>query len=682
MNYTIALAGNPNVGKSTVFNALTGLHQHTGNWPGKTVGSAVGTFHHRSDQYKLVDLPGTYSLTTHSTEEEIAASYLCFEHPDAVIVVCDATCLERNLILVLQILSITTRVVVCVNLMDEAQKKGITVDCAALESLLGVPVVGTTACSKKGLHTLKERLTEVITASPVGFTVPLTAALSSLVELIEVPNAPLPARFVATQRLIPDSILCNAPSQFFETAFVPLSDDHPLLNTFAADRQGEESATDQVIRQLTACYILTAEDLSLQVLCGTQGCHSFDQRIDRVVMGRWTAIPLMLLVLCMVLWITIAGANVPSGLLATGFEVLKEWLVQGLNSIGIPMVLQSVLLDGVYDVLSSVIAVMLPPMAIFFPLFTLLEDFGFFPRVAVCLDHSFQKAKSCGKQALTMCMGLGCNAVGVIGCRIIDSPRERLVAIITNNFVPCNGRFPTLLAMIAIFFTGTAVTTGTSLLSALMMTTLLVLSVAVTFAVSRLLSTFYLKGEASSFALELPSYRRPQFGKVLVRSIFDRTLRVLWRAAVVAAPAGLVIWALSNLMVDGVSLLSHLSTTLDPIGQFLGLDGTILLAFILGFPANEIVLPIALMTYLSTNTLTETASLAEMGTILTENGWTTLTAVNVMIFCLFHMPCSTTCLTIYKETKSVKHTVVAALLPLGIGVLFCAATNFLLSPFF
>ena len=593
----VALAGNPNVGKSTLFNALTHLRQHTGNWSGKTVAVAQGRYTYQGAEYQLVDLPGTYSLAAHSPEEAVARDYIRSGQADGVVVVCDATCLERNLILVLQVLELTGNVLVCVNLMDEAERLGVEVDLPGLSRRLGVPVVGTAGGRQDGLEELK-------------------AAIARLVES-EPPAAP-----------------ARAPQERVT-----------LAERYAA----------QVVRSRRA------DRLRRQ------------QRLDRILTSKSTGIPLMLMLLGLVVWLTVAGANGPSALLTALFarvgEVLAIWLS------GAPGWLSGILLDGVYRVTAWVVAVMLPPMAIFFPLFTLLEDLGYLPRVAFVMDHAFQKCRACGKQCLTMCMSMGCNACGVTGCRIIDSPRERLIAILTSSLVPCNGKFPTLIALITIFFVGGRSGLLASLEGAVLLLATLVLGVAGTLVCSRLLSATVLQGMPSSFALELPPFRRPRVGEVIVRSVLDRTLFVLGRAVAVAAPAGAVIWLMGNIAVGDVSLLARCTGFLDPFAQIFGLDGVILMAFLLGWPANEIVLPVMLMAYLSAGSLVEFDSLAALGELLTRQGWTWLTAVCTMLFSLFHWPCSTTCLTIYKETGSVKWTALAVALPTALGLGLCLAVS-------
>ena len=379
----------------------------------------------------------------------------------------------------------------------------------------------------------------------------------------------------------------------------------------------------------------------------------------------------MLFMLLIIFWLTIAGSNYPSQLLSAFLFQTEEWIYNGLSYIGCPVFILEMAVHGLYRMLIWVVSVMLPPMAIFFPLFTLLEDLGYLPRVAFNLDKCFKKCSACGKQALTMCMGFGCNAAGVVGCRIIDSPRERLIAMITNNFVPCNGRFPTLISIISMFVITAAAGFWQSAGSAVVLLGVIMLGIFMTFLVSKLLSVTVLKGVPSSFTLELPPYRKPQIGKVLIRSIFDRTLFVLGRAAAVAAPAGLIIWLMANVTVGGNTLLAICCGALDPFGRAIGMDGVIIMAFILGFPANETVIPIMLMAYLSGGSLMEAASLSELRQVLVSNGWTYVTAINVMLFSLMHWPCSTTLMTIKKESGSMKWTLAAAAIPTVMGIGLC-----------
>ncbi len=675
----VALAGNPNVGKSTVFNQLTGMRQHTGNWPGKTVTNAQGRYRRGGQEYLLVDLPGAYSLLAHSAEEEVARDFICFEEPDAVVVVCDATCLERNLNLALQTLEITSRVVLCVNLLDEAGKKEIRIDLPHLSQRLGVPVVGTSARGNQGLEQLTGAVERVCRGRPdrkplhMRYPEAVERALGLLVPVLEPLNLKkLPARWVAVKLLSEDTQLIASIVAYLKLQLRKYPEVRDALEE-AQRHLADEGVTPEKFRDMVAASaVLLAEDLCLDTVSYQKaGCHDRDRALDRLLTSRMTGIPVMLLLLAFVFWLTIAGANLPSRLLSDLLFRGQGALADALSWMGAPPWLNGMLVDGVYRTLVWVVSVMLPPMAIFFPLFTLLEDSGYLPRIAFNLDKSFQRCRACGKQALTMCMGFGCNAVGITGARIIDSPRERLIAIITNNFVPCNGRFPTLISIITMFFIGTASGLGASLLSTLLLTGVILFGVLMTFVVSSALSKTILKGVPSSFTLELPPYRRPQIVQVIVRSIFDRTLFVLGRAVAVAAPAGLLIWCMANLTVGGQSLLSLCSGFLDPFARLLGLDGVILMAFILGFPANEIVVPVMLMAYLSTGSLTEINDLAQLKLLLTGQGWTWLTAVCTMLFSLLHWPCSTSCMTIYKETHSLRWTLISFAVPTMIGMVVC-----------
>ena len=673
----IALAGNPNVGKSTLFNALTGMRQHTGNWPGKTVELARGRCASEGRRYLLVDLPGTYSLLAHSPEEEVARDFLCFGGADAAVVVCDATALERNLNLVLQILELCPRTLVCVNLLDEAARKGLKVDLPLLADRLGVPVVGTSARDRTSQARLLSALDALMEApEPQPRPVRYSAALESAAALLESVLAPLRGRgfgrWLALRLLEGDGELAERAQRALGICFSGLPGFTCALEAARGRLEEQHIAPEQIQELVTSALVRRGEELARAVVRRTRAeGEGRDRKLDRLLTSRCTGYPAMVALLALVLWLTLQGANYPSQLLSQLLFWVQDRLTELFAFLGAPDWLHGVLVLGAYRTLAWVVAVMLPPMAIFFPLFTLLEDAGYLPRVAYNLDRPFQRCHACGKQALTMCMGFGCNAAGVVGCRIIDSPRERLLAILTNSFVPCNGRFPTLIAVITMFFVGTAGGAVSSVLSAALLTGAVLLGVGATLGMTRLLSATLLRGIPSSFALELPPYRRPQIGKVLVRSLLDRTAFVLGRAAAVAAPAGAVLWILANVQPGGVSLLAHLTAFFDPLARVMGLDGVILVAFLLGWPANEIVIPIILMAYLSQGSLLEYESLAQLHTLLAANGWSWLTAACVLLFCLFHWPCSTTLLTVRRETGSWRWTALAAALPTALGVAAC-----------
>lgn len=684
-NRIIALAGNPNVGKSTVFNALTGLHQHTGNWPGKTVSNASGYFTFNNLTYKIYDLPGIYSILAHSEEEFVARDFICFGGSDVVVIVCDAGCLMRNLNLVLQVCEITDKVVVCVNLLDEAKKKKIDVDLNKLSDLLGVRVVGTSARSNVGLDELLSNIDltfgESRKSKKVRYNQYVEDAIKVISDAIILDDSSINKRWVALNLLRDDGLLRDKIEQ---ELMIDLSDEKidnsiKQARTLLLDGDITISEIDDV---LTESINNEASLISSKVVSYLNEDYAKkDRRLDKILTKKSTGIPIMIILFAFIFWLTITGSNYPSMLLQSVLFKFENVLFNFFSYLHIPNFVNEALTHGVYRVLAWVVSVMLPPMALFFPLFTILEDIGYLPRIAFNVDGIFKKCKTCGKQALTMAMGFGCNAVGVSGCRIIDSPRERLIAVLTNSFVPCNGRFPILISIITMFLVGVEGGFWNSLLGVLILMMVIGFGIFMTFVTSSVLSKTLLKGVPSSFTLELPPYRRPQYGKVIVRSIFDRTLFVLGRAITVAIPAGLVIWCLANININGGSLLSILSNVLDPLGKLLGMDGVILLAFILAFPANEIVIPIIIMSYMSTGNLVDISNLSTLREVLVSNGWTWVTAVSVMLFSLMHWPCSTTCLTVKKETSSIKWTILSIVIPTFCGVVICLIFNALVHIF-
>jgi ferrous iron transport protein B len=702
-DYVVGLAGNPNTGKSTVFNALTGLRQHTGNWPGKTVVRAEGGFSSNGDRYKLVDLPGTYSLLSTSPDEVVARDFILFGRPDVTVIVVDATRLERNLNLVLQVLEITDRVVICLNLMDEARRGGLDVDPRRLARDLGVPVVPTVARSGEGLDELHRAIGEVARGETVcrprrlaGSNRKLEGAVQRLTAAVEQVYPTLPnASWVALRLLDGDDSIAKA----IRDGSLGELQDPPLGEEVVGAVRDEIAATASLFALAARLRWQVGPDFHLQLMedifteaakladravtrSGEKARFDWSRAVDRVVTSRVFGFPLMLALLTLVFWITIAGANVPSRLLASLLiDTVHPILKSGASAVGLPWWLDGLLIDGMYLATAWVVSVMLPPMAIFFPLFTLLEDFGYLPRVAFNMDHLFRRVGAHGKQSLTMAMGWGCNAAAVVSTRIIDSPRERLIAIITNNFALCNGRWPTQILIATIFIGGLVPAYLAGLISALAVVAVAVLGIVLTFATSWLLSRTVLRGEVSAFHLELPPYRPPRILQTIYTSIIDRTLIVLWRAIIFAVPAGAVIWLISNISVGDATLAEGLIRGLDPFGVAMGMSGIVMVAYIVAIPANEIVIPTILMLTVLVTGAPEVGAGAgvmfELGSpgatagLLEAGGWTLLMAVCVMLFSLVHNPCSTTIYTIYKETRSARWTALASLLPLVMGFALC-----------
>ena len=672
---TVALAGNPNVGKSTVFNALTGLKQHTGNWTGKTVDLAQGKREHNGVIFNFVDIPGTYSLKPHSEEEAVAGKYICFGDAQRVAVVCDATSLERNLYLALQIIETGADTVICVNLLDEARKKGIVVDTKLLEKELGVKIVEMTARDGVGVTELLDSLSEKEKRNPVKiiYNQNIESAIEYIIPALKKNKIDkINHRWLALRLLENDA---SANDYLRDNSALTQSQKSEILKAIASGQsflKGKGELKDLSESIASTLY----EKASVVNEAVTMKAKKTDKisKGEKVFTKRLSAYLVMLLMLSAIFYITIAGANYPSQWLSAFFNNCEIRLLQFAGYINMPELLKGMFISGGFRVLGWVVSVMLPPMAIFFPCFTLLEDWGILPRISYVLDNSFRKAQTCGKQALTISMGYGCNCVGISGARIIDSKRERLIAVLTNTLTVCNGRFPAIITLISVFLvSGSGFARG--LQSAIILALIIVLSLALTLLLSNILSRTLLKGEQSHYILELPPYRKPQISKVIINSVLNRTLIVLFRAVAVAFPAGVVIWLFANINMNGVSILSLVNSFFEPFGSIMGMDGKTLSAFFLGIPANEIVLPIALMSYMGAGEMSSTESAFVIGEILVSNGWTNVTAICYIIFSVVHFPCATALFTVFKETKSLKWTALAFLIPTVSGVILCSLVN-------
>ena len=657
----IALVGNPNVGKSTIFNFLTGMHQHTGNWTGKTVDIAKGYKKCNNTIYEFIDLPGVYSLMAHSKEEEVTRDFIYFDNYDALLIVCDAVSLEKNLNLVLNVLEVTDKVIICINLIDEAKKKGIEIKYKELSNLLNVPILPVIAKEKRGLDKIIDSLDNLYKCRNIAYK----PYYNNIIENSIIMLSDYTTNRAEALKLISDkTFIKNYGNE--EKLNIKIN----KIRKYLFD-SGIEDVNDTIS---TKIQNISKSLVDKTVLFHKKDYNKRDIFIDKIVTNKIFSYPFMLLLIMFIFYLTIKGANYPSDALYSLFFSFDDYLISFLNFIYMPSLITDILINGIYKTVATVISVMLPPTVIFFFLFSFFEDLGLLPRIAFNLDNVFSKCGSCGKQALTMSMGFGCNAVAVMGGRIIDSKRERLLAIITNSFIPCNGRFPILITIISLFI----ITKTNTLLSSIVLTLLILFSILFTFLITKILSITALKGEKSSFTLELPPYRLPKIRSVFIHSVTNRTLSILKRAIYISVPFGIIIWLMTNIKINDNSLFLVVSNYLNPISSLFGLDGIIILAFILGLPASEIIIPLMIMGYMNTDFLIDISSLNNIKMVLLNNGWTVKTALCTLIFTILHYPCMTTILTIFKETKSLKFTFYSIFIPLFCGLLLCFIINLIL----
>ena len=662
----VAMAGNPNVGKSAIFNALTGSRQHVGNWPGKTIERAEGIFYHGDWEIHLVDLPGTYSLAAQSPEEVVARDYILSGEPDVVVNVVDATSLERNLNLTLQILELTDRVVVALNLMDEVRRRGWEIDVKALEADLGVPVVPTVATEDEGFPQLAAALVEVAEGRrqthPVSVDYGLT--VEGHIQSLEADLASLGIdgrrRWIALRLLEDDPEIVeafkagNLSSCCLKKDDLSASPEALQAVLRRAARLRESTRPDARVEIVRRRYEFADEVFRRTARRLRPVEESPTERLDRIFIHRVWSWPIMLAMLVAVLWITIQGANVPSDMLGTAFGWLADVTRGFLVRLHAPWWVVGPLVDGLIVGTGTVIAVMLPPMIIFFTAFNLLEDIGFIPRVAFNLDRLMQAVGSQGKHTLVAMMSFGCNVTGVLTCRIIENAKDRVVAIVTSPLILCNGRFGAGLALIILFFGKRALVVTLAYL---------VISVGAMLLATWVLNRVFFRREPSGFVMELPPYRKPNWGQVIWRTLAHQVGHTMGRAVMIAAPATLLIWLLGNLPPGAPferTAVGRLVGVLAPLGRPFGLSGEMLAALLFALPAKEIVVPSLAMTYGLQATLADSeAVLGYLG-----HTWTPLVAFSFLTFYMLYLPCLVTVWATWKETRNLKWTLMGSVVPL------------------
>ena len=662
----VAMAGNPNTGKSTVFNALTGSRQHVGNWPGKTIERAEGVFFHENWEINLVDLPGTYSLAAQSPEEIIARDYIISGDPSVVINVVDATSLERNLNLTLQLLELTDRVVVALNLMDEVRRQGCEIDVEALEVALGVPVISTVATEGEGLPQLKEALVEVAEGyrqtHPASVDYGLT--VEGYVKSLETDLAKLGingrSHWIAL-RLLEDDPEVIEGFKSGRLSACTLSEDAPLASPESLQALVRRAA---YLREAThpdarVEIVRRRFEFSHNVVQRTfrrkrPAEQSLTERIDQIITHRVWSWPIMLAILVVVLWITIKGANVPSEILGTAFGWLAKGVRDFLGGLHAPWWVIGSLVDGLIVGTGTVVAVMLPPMFIFFTAFSLLEDIGFIPRVAFNMDRLMRAVGSQGKHTMVAMMSFGCNVTGVLSCRIIENTKDRIVAIITSPLILCNGRFGAGLALIILFFGDCALSVTLAYLA---------VSVGAMLLATWVLNRLFFRREPGGFVMELPPYRKPKWGQVIRRSLVHQVGHTMGRAVMIAAPAMLIIWFLGNFPPDSSfeqTAVGHMVSMLAPLGRPFGLTGEMLTALVFTLPAKEIVVSSLAMTYGLQTTLADSQTI--LGYLVRT--WTPLVAFSFLTFYMLYLPCLVTIWATWKETRSLKWLLLSLLVSL------------------
>lgn len=656
MNKNILLVGNPNVGKSSIFNILTHSHEHTGNWTGKTVKLARKNIINTS--YTLIDLPGIYSLSSLSDEEIVAKDTLLFEQYEKIIYVMDSSNIEKNLHLLLQILEINKNIILCLNMVDELDIKGIKINDKKLSEILGIKVIRCSTSKNIGIKELIESLNEESKSSyNYVYDYNIEKGISDIFEYL---THQFKSRFIALKLLEKDITLVDSIKTKYKLDIIDKDIQNYLMHVNSEEISDSVSS---LLNNISKKIYNEVVDTSKEKEIGT---------IDKIFSKKIYALPIMFIIMFGIFFITIVLANYPSELLSLIFNKFEICLVNLSNILKIPSYIYEPIIYGIYRVVSFIVSVMFPPLVIFFFLFTYAEESGILPRLAFNFDKVFKCSGCHGKQALTICSGFGCNACAIVGSRIIDSKRDKLIAILTNSFIPCNGRFPMIIALITMFFTNS----NNKLQVSLYLTLFVILAILVSLLTSFILSKTILKGYNGFFILELPDYKKVKFKKVLKNSLIYKSLSILKKAVLVSIPCGIIIYLMTNTTIGNLSLFKIASNFLEPFGKLLGLDGVILLSFFLALPANEIVLPIIIMGYLGSKNVPMISNYLTIKEVLINNSWTYMTALSTILFSIMHFPCGTTLATIKSEVGT-KWMIYSFFIPLITGILFLFILNLL-----
>lgn len=656
MNKNILLVGNPNVGKSSIFNILTHSHEHTGNWTGKTVKLARKNI--INTNYTLIDLPGIYSLSSLSDEEIVAKDTLLFEQYEKIIYVMDSSNIEKNLHLLLQILEINKNIILCLNMVDELDIKGIKINDKKLSEILDIKVIRCSASKNIGIKELIESLDEESKSSyNYIYDYNIEKGISDIFEYL---TNQFKSRFIALKLLEKDITLVDSIKTKYKLDIIDKDIQNYLMHV---NSEEISDSVSNLLNNISKNIYNEVVEISKEKEIGT---------IDKIFSKKIYALPIMFTIMFGIFFITIVLANYPSELLSLIFNKFEICLVNLSNILKIPSYIYEPIIYGIYRVVSFIVSVMFPPLVIFFFLFTYAEESGILPRLAFNFDKVFKCSGCHGKQALTICSGFGCNACAIVGSRIIDSKRDKLIAILTNSFIPCNGRFPMIIALITMFFTNS----NNKLQVSLYLTLFVILAILISLLTSFILSKTLLKGYNGFFILELPDYKKVKFKKVLKNSLIYKSLSILKKAVLVSIPCGIIIYFMTNTTIGNLSLFKIASNFLEPFGKLLGLDGVILLSFFLALPANEIVLPIIIMGYLGSKNVPMISNYLTIKEVLINNSWTYMTALSTILFSIMHFPCGTTLATIKSEVGT-KWMIYSFFIPLVTGILFLFILNLL-----